>query len=470
MNTPEQTTMSRRNTMLLLASSVLPVIAYVLVRQLGLMSLARLGAMGVIALAAGILLLTRPRLGIYFMVVYLYANLRFYISPKVAVAVMGVITVSVLLEFVRGRSYRAPDSAFSWSSVLLFMIALQSMLWAHYMGDSLAAFSKLAKALLLTVLVVQLIETPEQLRSMGRLIFAGALATIIFGVVNLKLGVKQDINIFGGVNVIRFMGTHTNPNYAAAFMTSALPVGVFFVKHGRGRLAKAAAAVGVVTIVVGVFSTYSRAALLSLAAVALGILVREVRSRKAYSIVLVVLLVGLILTPRFYWARVLAIADLSQAIRRDWSFFLRYSAMSEAWELFLRHPFLGVGLNNFLDRSATGFFVRIGTHNMYLSLLTGVGLVGFFTYLAVQISVMRDLVSGWRHRWSPERYWLGDFSYYLLLALVSTLLSGFFADLEFHYMIWIPISCALVVGCLRRGGSSGESPVVAASDRIEGRQ
>jgi len=464
MNSTVQTTLSRRSAALLLASSVLPVIAFMLIRQLGLLSLARLGVIGVAAAAVGLVMLTHPRLALYFMAVYLYANLRFYVSPKIAVVVIATITFAVVVDMVRGKAFRKLDGAFSWTAAMLLLVSLQSMMWAHDLSYARFGFSQLVKALLLTVLIAQLLETPDHLRAFGRWIFIGAVATIVLGVANLKLGVKQDINVFGGVDLMRFMGTHTNPNYAAAFMVSALPMGVFFVKHGRGVAVKTAVIVGIVALVIGIFSTFSRAALLSLSAVAVGVLVREVRSRKAYTAVFVILLAGMLLTPSFYWARILAIADLSQAIRRDWSFFLRFSAMSEAWELFLRHPWWGVGLNNFIVRSAGGLFVRIGPHNMYLELLSGLGIVGMLSYLAVQASAIRQMVSGWRHRWPQENRWLGDLSYHMFLMLISALISGVFADIEFHYLIWIPVGGALVISNLRKthGAATAAGPSISS--------
>jgi O-antigen ligase len=448
----------------MLIASILPVLAFLAVRQLGLMSLARLGVLGVAALAAGLVVLTRPKLGVYFMLVYTYAGLSFYFPGLVPFAVMAVIATGVLLQFVGGKPVRLTDQVFLWSIALFAMIALQSMLWAHDIKSSILAFGVFIKAFLLLFLIVQVLETPEDLRSFGRVIVIGGVAAIFLGLMNLKLGLEQDMSSVGGLAMIRFSGTHADANHAAAYMISAVPVGIFFVKHGRGLIAKVVAMAAVITLVVGMFTTFSRAATISFAVVCLGVVFKEVRSRRALLVVLALLVIGILLSPKYYWIRIFEAVDVSKSLRDDWSFFLRFSALRDAWEMFLQHPLLGVGLNNFTARVSVNVFVRIVTHNMYMDVLTGLGIFGLIAYMSVLYSSLRQMVGGMRPGWDESMAWLRDFSYYLLLGLISTLVSGLFINTHFNYIVWVPIAGGLVVGNLMRAAGNRKPRLASTAD------
>ncbi|MCK5406011.1 MAG: O-antigen ligase family protein, partial [Candidatus Krumholzibacteria bacterium] len=294
------------------------------------------------------------------------------------------------------------------------------------------------------------IETPEDLRSYGKWIFLGGVAAVVLGMMNLSLGIAGEINVLRRGDVMRFTGTHRNPNYAAAWMMAAIPMGLFYMKHGRNALVKLAGIAGVLILIAGVFSTLSRAAVISFAAVVLGVLVKEVKSPKIGAVMVLLLGVGVLLTPGYYWVRIMAVADLSQSVRSDWSFYLRYSAMRAAWDSFLEHPLTGVGLNNFRVRSASEVFVRIGPHNGYLEILADLGLFGFLTYMGVQYSALRQFAAGFRTQWQKGYEWLGDFSYYLILTMVSALVAVLFMDSEYNYLMWIPVAGGLSLANIRK--------------------
>jgi len=178
-------------------------------------------------------------------------------------------------------------------------------------------------------------------------------------------------------------------------------------------------------------------------------LVKEIRSPRVGFAVIVLMGIGVLLTPRFYWVRLGDLTDLAEAVRNDWSFYIRFEAMREAWKTFLEHPLTGVGLSNFPLRSAREVFVRIGPHNMYLGLLADLGIFGLLAYLGVHYAAFREFVASMRAKWQEGYEWLADFSYYLALTLVTALMAGLFMDCEFTYLLWIPVAGALALQNVR---------------------
>jgi hypothetical protein len=72
--------LSRRERWALGGIVIAPAILFVLIRQLGYMKYAKLGAAAVAALAGAAFLFVRPRWGLYLIVFYVYAGLSFYFS------------------------------------------------------------------------------------------------------------------------------------------------------------------------------------------------------------------------------------------------------------------------------------------------------------------------------------------------------------------------------------------------------
>jgi O-antigen ligase len=454
MQTVKETPLSPRATLGLLALSIMPVAAYVLARQLGLLVWVRLGMFGVAALAGGVLFFTRPRYGVYFILFYLFSGLSFYLPGPVAVSVTLIVTAGVVLGFLRGDSTRLPHATFLWSIVLFTLIALQSMLWAQNVYYSARSFSQFFKSLLVLFLVVHLIRTPSHLLTYARCIFLGAVATVFFGLINLKLGLISDINVIGGVNMVRFVGAHSNPNYAAAYMVVAIPMGAFAIRYSKRLLFRVLAILGTITVVLGAFATLSRAAVFIFVPIALVMLFREVKNKKIYITVLIFLVIGILLTPRYYWVRLWETSNVLENVQNDWSVFLRYSALVHSWELFTQHPLTGIGLYNFIDRSDSEILVRIATHNSYFEILCGLGIFGLLAYLSVVYSAFRQFALGIKARWVGQNQWMGHFSFYAMLSFLAAAIAGFSANLEFNYLFWIPMAAAFAIGNLRKQAAS----------------
>jgi O-antigen ligase len=432
----------------LFALALLPVLAFVALRLLGLLKFAQLGAVAAAALAGGTLLFLRPRWGLYFLILYIYSGAGLFLPVNLAVPAIAIVTAAVVLSWLRGENPSLPDAFFWWAAGIFAMIALHSMLVARDVGASLRELMTFGKILLVIVLIVHLIRTPDQLRSLYYAVFAGAVGTIVLGIVGIWLGVEGAGE--QGVRIMRFTGAHENPNKAAAYMCSALPLGLFAVKHSVGRLPKIAFTVGVVVIVVAIFATFSRSAVIPLTVVFVGVIAHELRTRRSFGLLAFLLALGILLAPRYYWDRVMSLPDALRNSTQDWSVYTRLLALQTAWEMFLDHPMTGVGLGNFLGSSAYRLFVRIVVHNTYLEILVGTGILGLAAYLAVLGSGFRHAVAGARRRWKAHPAWMRSLSYYTMLSAVSIGLSAGFGTMPFRYPLWVPVAAGLVIGNLLR--------------------
>lgn len=323
------------------------------------------------------------------------------------------------------------------------------MLFAYDLHVAAVTFSKWIKCIILVFLVLQFIRTPDDLRRMAYIVFAGALATIILGFLGLKLGFDRDVNYIGGADLIRFSGAHPNPNRAAAFMCAALPLGIFAVKYTDGWK-RVLCALGIVAIIAGMFSTFSRSVIFPFAIVVLAVVSREFRSRRMYLTLIVFLAVGIMLTPRYYWDRVMSLTQFASVGLQDWSLYLRKLALETAWEMSGDHPWTGVGIGNFVVRCGYKLFYRVPAHNSYLEVLVDTGIFGFAAYLAIIVVAFRHAVGGVRRRWLNAPPYMQSLAFYFLLSLIVALVSAAFDSMPYRYMLWPPLAAAIIIGDLAR--------------------
>lgn len=434
------------------ALALLPVLSFVVLHFLGFIKFARLGAIGLVAVSFASVMFLRPRWGLYFLLFYVYSGIGLFMPVNLAAPVLAIVVAAVLLEWIRGHSLGLPD-AFFWIVAALFVfVSLLSMLVAHDIGASFRELVSFGKILLVIVLIVHLIRTAEQLRTLCYVVFIGAVSTVVLGVLGIAAGLEgAGENYIGGVHIMRFTGVHENPNKAAAYMCSALPLGIFAAKHCVSRVARVAFALGVIILFVAIFATFSRSVVIALTVVLIGIAVHELRSRpRSFWLLGILIAMGLMLAPRYYWERVVDLPNALRDTTQDWSVYTRLLALQTAWEMFLDHPLTGVGLGNFLGASAYRLFVRIVVHNTYLEILVGTGIVGLSLFLAMLGSGLRHAIAGARRGWSRHPAWMPALSYYVTLSALAISLSAAFATMPFRYPLWVPVAAGLVIGNLLR--------------------
>jgi O-antigen ligase len=392
---PELRGPSRRERWALAAITVAPLLIYFLVRIFGFLSYLKLAGMAAVGIGGCMLLMVRPRWSLWFVIFYVYAGLNYYFPFN-------------------------------------------------------AAF--LATLIALAAVMVELVRTPRDLRALMYVLFASGIAIVVFGVMNLVLGIQSvGDNFIGhaGEYTLRFTSTHENPNRSAAYMCSALPMGIFAVKYAR-RALKPLWILCVVILVVAIYATFSRSVAFPLAMITGSVLVREVRSRRSFLVTVAMIAIAVALVPKEWWNRVFGLGAAFQTTTLDWSVYVRLLALHTAWALFLAHPLTGVGIGNFVVASAYNVFYRIVVHNSYLEILVGMGIFGLLCLFLIQYSGFRHIAAGARARWDGQPEWMRSACFYCALSALSIWMSAFFGTIPFAHPFWVPVAIGIVIANLLR--------------------
>jgi O-antigen ligase len=416
--------------------------------------LIKLGLIALVAAPFGLIIFAYPKIGAYAAVFYIWTSLATLFEFRVSYPIVVVAALGTLLQLLKGEGLRLRNRFFSWSMAIFTILAIQSMLFSHSIHYSIQSFSFYLKSLIVVFLIVQTVRSPKDLRYLAMMILTGALASVVIGVMTPSHGLEAD-PMLETTSAGRFAGLHGDPNLAAVYLISAIPIGAFAVKRGRSVPVKMLFGLATLTLVAATLFTFSRAAIFPLSFVIVSIYIREARSKVLYLMLIFIVVMAVLLTPAYYWRRLLTIPQLFAGNTADSSLYLRVKAAQVAWSFFLEHPITGIGLNNFLVRSTTELPWRKVVHNAYLEILVGVGVFGFIAYVMMHLAAFVQFVKALNARWSEENAWLKDLTFYLIISYISILIGALFLSIEFVYMMWILPAAGLVLGNLAdRVGSS----------------
>jgi O-antigen ligase len=277
----------------------------------------------------------------------------------------------------------------------------------------------------------------------GLVLGAGLVAAVgLYGLLTGQVGLIE--------GVPRLKAIYGSPNNLALYLGRVVPllVAVGFAGVGRRRWLYAAVlpVVGAAAIL-----TFSRGLLvLSLPAGLLVLALAEKRLRRPIPVLLVV--AALAVLPFLSTPRLTGLFDWDSGTT-----FLRLQLWQSAWRMFLDHPWLGVGPDNFLYAYRSRYVLPTAwqelnlshPHNLFLDLLTRVGLLGAVPGLWM---LALALQRGWmlRHRCT-------DAERPLFLGLYAGLVAGLAHGL-IDNSLFLPdlaVLTLLVVGVTQREGVVG---------------
>lgn len=414
------------------------------------MGIVRLALLGLFACLGALFGVAHPKHAVLAVVFYIFGGLTFYFPVNLAPPLLALSLGGALVGFARGDAVQLRTRMFNWVLALFLLIVLTSFTYAHdlrYATTSLAIF---LKSLAVLVLLVHFLRTPRDLQLFMAAIFLGTMTTIVLGVLFPDVGAERESRILGTVSWMRFAGARADANVTAVYLIAALPTAAYAMRLWTGKLARLATAGGIVLILLAVVFTFSRAAVFPLVIIGVTLMIRDVKNKWVNGSIVAIIVTVLALTPQFYIYRLQTLGNLLERTNQDWSIFLRVRALRTAWEMFLEHPFTGVGLNNFIVRSSPDMFVRMFVHNTYLEILVGVGLFGFAAYLLLQLCGFVEYLRVRRAPWKPEHEWMRHIGFYLLLSHVAALIGGLFLSFPFAYVIWVPLAGLLAAGRIAR--------------------
>jgi O-antigen ligase len=295
-----------------------------------------------------------------------------------------------------------------------------------------------------------------------------AVAFAIGSVVSVALGLA---GIGGATNPVtasqfgdRLVGGGGDPNYQAAGFVGAMFVTAGLTSVVRQRTSRIALIAALVFTMIGFFATQSRGGLLALgfALITAFALFPRLRSRiLGWAAITAVGLAAWLPSRPDILHRLTDFGGGASGRQDQWTI---------AWRIFLDHPLLGIGLDNF--RLLEGRFTLLPgslnhvhlvaetpevVHNTYLQLLTETGVLGLIGFLAVSLGSLRAAWLAARRFDTLGRTDYANLARSILVGTIGMLAAIFFISDGTDLRLWILFALGPVLLSLANHSSAAAS-------------
>lgn len=350
--------------------------------------------------------------------------------------------------------------AFMALSVFSFVAGLRH---AGITSTSARRFAELLLSMGFSLVLVDVLRTPKQIRWLARVLIVAGTAAAVVGVAlwvlpdSLAEQILVRLSVFGYPNsgVIQYIeqnpelseraiGTSVNPNALGGLLVMiaglAAPqiVTQYPLTGRRWHAYPMVAALGVCLVL-----TFSRSAMLALG-VAL-VFIAAMRYRKLlWAIPAAAIILLLLPWSQAYLQRFAeGFRFIEGAQFTDLATQMRFGEYADAFILISRYPLLGAGFTG-----APDIDIYLGVASVYLTIAENMGLVGLAAFLGLMAALF---IYALRARRAVDRtpelrsVWLGAMAA-LIGALMGGILDHYFFNLEFHHAVtifWIFVGLTL---------------------------
>lgn len=297
------------------------------------------------------------------------------------------------------------------------------------------SFTVFLKVVVIFVVMINVVRTEKRLKGLWILVLLATCILSVNAINDYRLGrlELQGIRIKGAIGSL-----FDNPNDLALHLVTMLPIALALSFSSRNRVSKIIYFIIGLLTVGGIVVTFSRGGFLALIATTVVLLWKLVRSSRwlipPVGAAFVVLF--LVLAPGGYRSRISTTGDESSMARFD--------DLKRSVYVTLRHPLLGVGMDNYILFSN----VNKSTHNAYTQVSSEMGVGAAVLYVLFILAPFKGLRNIERKSYEvrPARRFF-YMSIALQASLVGYMVASFFASVAYLWYIYYLVAYAI---CLRR--------------------
>lgn len=356
---------------------------------------------------------------------------------------VGVGTAAILLAtgLIGRRLVRPPQAAFWWSLFILW--GALSAVWAVDTETVLLRLPTTVSLLFLYLVVVSVNVSEEELASVYLFTILGGIVASVCTIYFYQSGVFYE----GTDRVSLVFGEReANPNTLSFSLVLPIGLGIYRYTIASRPWKKMFYLVAITVMAAGFFLTMSRGPLLGLVIFLLMYFVFS-RGFRKLTIPLVLLVLVLAVMPERFYARLNLIKDPTGAGRLD--------IWQVGWLLVQNYWPIGAGLSNYVVVEHRLVGVWRGGHNIYLTSLVELGIIGLsFLVLALWSNLRqpRNILRAVQDEPSRRDGW-PPVGYLVEAVSLSLLAAAFFQDVIWRKAFWFPWMLMILAGHSNRSDS-----------------
>jgi O-antigen ligase len=393
---------------------------------------------------------------------------HYHNAPSIAKLYIFVLGVLILIRWI---VFKEHPVGWQRAAVIIGIYGLVLASSLLYASDTTLVSQKLndiAKDVFITFIVIVLLKNSARLRAVvWSLIIAGFfLGTIsVFQYLTstfennywgfAQTALQQYVGVIQGY---RISGPIGDANYYAQIMIVIVPIALERVLHERKRILRFIAIWALLVSLLSVVFTYSRGGFLALSAALLVWFFIYPPGIKYLPLLIIVGVVILMLIPQEYMDRIFSLRQLISGSSvgfktEDTAFRGRVSETLAAVEMIKKHPFLGVGFNNYMVNYQK-YAKSIGlapnaseraAHDLYLEVVAETGLIGLTTFLLLIGVVARDIINTWKKLRTAKRDELAAMVAAIGVSFLGYLFAAIFIHSAFPRYFWLLIGICMAL-------------------------
>jgi O-antigen ligase len=332
---------------------------------------------------------------------------------------------------------------------LIILVALAGLLSIPLALDpfhSWLSFIDYLKVVVMFIVMVNVVRTEKRLNALILLALAVSSVSSVAAVNDYRTGRL----LVGGIRIEGVIGgLFSNPNDLALHLVTMVPIAVALFLASKTMPRKLLYLCCSCLFVAGIVATYSRGGFIGLAC-AMVVLAWKLARRyrvlfgaAGFALVLLVVAVG----PGGYKNRLTGGADASAEARTG--------ELKRSVYLMLRHPLVGVGMNNYILYSNTSH----ASHNSFTQVGSELGIPAMLAYILLLVTPLRRLGKIRSLRGPTQRR---GRLYYLIVGIETSLISYMFASffLSVAYIWYVYYLIGYAIALRRLSEEAREFPLV----------
>ena len=401
-----------------------------------------------LAVPVAFLLIDRPALVFYILIIILFSNLDIYAPFRLYRFVVVFTIVSFALAIANGRRIVSHHPLVIALVAAFAIIAFQSLSVAREYDMGVRKLVALLKVLVVVWIVMQFVGNRRDLRRFLLVLAAGILMADFLPFIVHPPARFASFSMLWSRGVVRYEGFVFEPNTFAMFQIFLIPILVFFAGTvRRPRIARLVFLGSIAASICVLILSFSRGGFVGLVCLVATLLVVERRSKPLLISGIALITAGIIVTPGVYWDRVKSLLDFASRGTNDLAIMTRLETMRAALKLGITNPLLGVGIDNFLSRAARFNPYPLTVHNTPLQILSELGIFALAVFIGIvvcNVAIIRRMMA---RRDDPEAARLGRALLMQQIAMLGTtlFLPGAY-EMIFWFMLALPAMAEYAYG------------------------
>lgn len=405
----------------------------------------------IIALVVGILIITRPFVGLIIYSVFLFIRPQEFVSAlenspvPLERLIALLLIISVILKIIT-KGLRYKFSRVDYAIFAFVAVCFLSIVGSVYISHSIDVSMDLVRLLIIYLLVILIVDSKRQMKLFILFILFSSAFHAFASVINYFQG-NYVSNVAMGIDrAVGIDKSFSGPNSLAATLVYTLPMMYFYYLAERSHAIKAVIIGVTPVIVLCIILTGSRSGMVGLLFFALMVIWNSRNRLRNFVIVAILIMLSWGAMPDQYRNRFASVTDLSSETSSAKSANARVEGLVKGLRMLADRPLTGCGIGNYSVASGTIYSVGDwhNSHSLPGQIFGEIGILGTLAFCIWIYSLLKTLKSlQLKCRNSDD-----NFLYLTLIGLRMQLFCLLLLGLSGHNLYrynWFIVSALIVV-------------------------